>query len=424
MVFDSRVTICMKKLICILLIVTFSIELCGCWNNYDLENLNIVVGIGFDKGDNGNVKVTAEVLSQKPSQNTQGSGTSGGGGGARGSVLYTVEGRTFFDAIRNFIPKSSKRFYWNDLQIIVLSDTFARNGISDILDFFARDHQANIKSDIVIAKELTAKEVLESQPSMEPTTSTEINDALIQTNSYGKNVKITLFDIFKQQNYLHPCTIVSTLQTDNVKDFTNGPSVSSSSSSGENNGNTLKKSQQFENILVQGSAVLKDYKLLGYLTPDETRGIQFAQDKIHGTIIVVRNPEESGKMVSIRLTNSKGKINVIMEGGKPKLSIEVQAIGTIGDQQGSDDLTNAKDINFLTTEACNEIKNEIRSAMDHTKNEFKSDVIGFSEEIYKNYNSQWNKIGSDWDDIYSKSNININVGVRIQGPGMITRPLL
>jgi germination protein, Ger(x)C family len=403
-----------KRVLCFLVILSVSLPLCGCWNDFDLNSLAIVVGVGFDNAGDGQIEVTVEVLN--PGQENQSSDTPGGG---RKSTVYTVEGPTFFDAIRNFIAKVSKRLYWNDVQVVVIGETYAKGGITDILDFFQRDQQTNLNSDLIVAKGLTAKEVLEARPNIDSTTAMQIDDSLENITNFGKNINDSLFDIVKQISALKPCVVVGAIEMDNRENDTGG----SGSPDGASSGSPPDRKAELADMAVQGSAILKNYKLAGYLTPNETRGFLFAEDRIRGTIITVKNPMKEGKLVAFKLTESKGKIRTAVTDGKPELTIQVDATGVIGDQQGNGDLTSFKNTGILTKEVEEEIKSEIQAAASVSQKNYTSDIFCFNKNIFQNNLDAWKKLKSKWDDIYSHTAITIQVSFLITRSGMITKPL-
>jgi|GEM_PF-1975841 len=396
----------MKKAACLLLILALSLPLCGCWNNFDLDSLAIVVGVGFDRADDGRMQVTAEVLSPNPDQENQ----SGGSGGKRGSLVYTVEGATFFEAIRNFIAKTGKRLYWQDVQLVVVGEDYAKEGVTDLLDYFQRDQQANLKSDLIIAKGMTAQEVLKAQPNIDQTAAAQINNSLVGTVTSGETVKAMLFDIVRQNSALKPCIVVGAIEKDKAEsDAAESPDS--------------KDSPELMGMVVKGSAILKNFKLAGYLSPEETRGFLFADDKIQSTIISVENPVEKNKLVSIKLTEASGKIKADIVENKPKLTVEIEAKGAVGDQQGGGDLTAPEHIGALTAAVENEIRKEIASAASVSQKESGSDIFCFSEDIYQNDYNKWREMAQNWDDVYAQSDIGIRVNFLIKRPGMITEPV-
>lgn len=412
----------MKKAVCFLLIVSMSLLLCGCWNNFDIDSLAVVVGIGFDKGSNGKIQVTAEVLNQNAGQSGKGGGSSVDTGQGRGSLVYTEEGRTLFEAIRNFIGKTGERPYWNDVQVIVIGEAYAKDGMEDILDYFERDQQATLKSNIVVAKGMTAREVLAAQPDSAQMASTQINNALVETTSFGKNAKTSVFDVFRQLSLLHPCAVVGAVEMDSENAAANQEDTGGSSGTSDG-GSGSGGNRQFSSMAVQGSAVLKGHRLLGYFTPEATRGYNFAENKIKGVVIVIPNTAAPGKLVSIKLISALGKMKAEMDGGRPKLAIEVKARGAVGDQQGGGNPAEAGNLNALTKSAQEEIKSEIREAVNVSQQTFHADALGFSERIYENSASEWDKIKADWDRVYSGSEIDVQVTVLLERTGMITKPL-
>ena len=58
------------------------------------------------------------------------------------------------------------------------------------------------------------------------------------------------------------------------------------------------------------------------------------------------------------------------------------------------------------------------------KNEYKSDIFGFGNMIYKNYPQTWKKIKNNWNDKYFKNfKIKINIKTKIISTGSLTKTL-
>lgn len=88
--------------------------LVGCANNRDINSLAIVTAMGFDKAADGNIELTIQIIGpSKQSGSQMGSGSSEGG--ISSAVNVTSEGATSFEAVRNLIPKLSKKaFFFTD----------------------------------------------------------------------------------------------------------------------------------------------------------------------------------------------------------------------------------------------------------------------------------------------------------------------
>jgi len=56
--------------------------------------------------------------------------------------------------------------------------------------------------------------------------------------------------------------------------------------------------------------------------------------------------------------------------------------------------------------------------------EYKADVLGFGNKIYKKYPNKWKKLEKDWNDKYFKDiKVNINVDLKIATTGSLTETL-
>ncbi|MDR3644187.1 MAG: Ger(x)C family spore germination protein, partial [Clostridia bacterium] len=311
----------LKKTACVILILMTAL-LAGCWNNRDITELAIVTGLGVDKAADGNIEFTAQIISAAKSGGSQSSSGSAQGSGS--TVTVSAEGATVFDAARNLIPKLSQKAFYSHVQLLAVGEAAAKGGLDKIWDFFERDHEMNRAARLIVVKGGTAKSVLEANADIDQIGAVEIADTMGST-AYGKNVDSVAYDLTELlsqplagmvSGVIDPCGAV-----------------------------TLK------DMKVEGGAVFKHAKLIGYLDDDQTRGYLFAQSLIKSTILTIANPEEAGDLVSLEVISSNGKLTARLEGGKPILGIEIEAMGNIGEEQGSADLTDENDIEILEKEA-------------------------------------------------------------------------
>lgn len=384
----------MKRCLKILVLITLVLMLTGCWNNRDLTDLAIVVGIAIDKAEDGQVEIMAQIV--KPESIM--SGKEGSGTDKKGFVNISSKGETMFEVIRSLLPKINKKGYFAQMQLMVISEDAARDGISNYFDFFERDTETRRRAYLLISKGMKASTVLDSESQITNLPATHEVDALEASKSYGKTLKVNIIDILKNLN---------NASCDNVL-----PVI-------YNSKQTEKVSQ--EDLFLEGSAIIKKDKLVDFLEPLQTRGFLFADDEIRSTIINAPCPENPEKTVSVEVIRSKGKIDAKMKNGKPVLSINVKAEGNIGEQQGYADLTKPDYLNALEKEVRQEIKKEIQDAVKITQQN-QSDVFRFIDKIYKNYYSDWEKIIKDWREIYSKTPVDVSVEFEIRRPGLIKNP--
>jgi len=382
----------LKKIACMILILMM-VPLTGCWNNRDLTDLGIVAGIGIDKASDGNIEMTVQILSSSKSGGSQMSSGSAQSGGS--TVELTAEGATDFDAARNLIPSLSQKAYFSQIQIMVIGQDAAKEGLDGFWDFFERDHEVNRLYRVLVVKNGTAKSVLEANADINQIGAVEVMDS-VENTAFGKSVNLPAFKVTEMLS--NPLTGLVTGVID------------------PNGATSLK------DMKVQGGAVFKKAKLVGYFDNDQTRGYLFAKNQIQSTILTIKNPKENGRLVSLELIRSIGNLTASIEDGKPKLGIEIKAYGNIAEEQGGLDLTHEKDLKALESGANTLIASDIKDMLDKSQNEFDCDVLNFNELLDKYHYSDFEKIKSNWDELYKNAEVTINVKFLIKRPGLVTKP--
>ena len=382
-----------KKTVCVILIL-MTLLLEGCWNNRNISQLGIISALGIDKAADGNIELTFQVIS--PS--SQG-GSQSGSGSSQSSSTSTIEvsseGTDMFDAARNIIPKLSKKAFYSQIQLLVISDEMAKEGLDKVWDFFERDHEIDRLFRVIVVKNGTAKSVIEAVSPANPIGAVAISDCIDNT-AFGKNVKIQAFKVSELLSEPLTGLVTGVIDPDG--------------------------SNKLTDMKVEGSAVFKNGKLAGFLDDDETRGYLFAVNQIQSTILTIANSKAADDHVSIEVIGSSGTLTADMTNGTPKLGIQITAYGNIGDEQGSADLTDLDDIKILENESAALIVDDIRDMLKESQKTLDSDILNFNDLLYKHHYSDFEKIKDHWNTLYSNADVNINVQFTIKRSGIIMKP--
>ncbi|MBR1884056.1 MAG: hypothetical protein IJ809_03830 [Clostridia bacterium] len=126
-------------------------------NHKELTDLAIVSSIAVDKAeDDGYYDVSVQVVNSK-----KGSGSETGGSNDPEITIYNAKASTIQEALRLITKESPKKLHLANLEMLVICEDLARDGIDNILDFFLRNTDANNEFYIVISSgENKAKEVI------------------------------------------------------------------------------------------------------------------------------------------------------------------------------------------------------------------------------------------------------------------------
>ena len=361
----------MKKYI----ILFFSFFLLGCQNYKELNNSAIVSAIGIDKTNN-KYKVTIQVVNTEKNKNDQSD--------LNTPIIYTSSGNNISEALNNISLKSPKMLYLGHLEVVIISENLARGGTNEIIDYFLRNNQINKNFTILVSKNNTPEEVLNTPtplvnfPSGNILGSVEISSSLGGASS---NVKFINF-------------------VDDIKKQGKNP-VMSSISLAENSDKTKKELQ------IDDLGVFSYDKLIGYLSKDNTKGYNFITNNINTSVINFKCDDNN--YIGVSVSNCKTNIKV---NNTPLVNLSVSADGNIIENNCNMSLEQIK----INSEK--EIEKLINNSIKTVKEEYKSDIFGFGNYIYLNDFNYFNKIKDKWhEEIFINLKINTNVKITFNNTG-------
>lgn len=409
-----------NKLKLIFLIINLSFLpffLTGCWSNVDLTELAIAAAIGIDRTEKDEIELTVQIV--KPDvikAHAQGS--------EENPVwVYSATGETVFSAIRNLLSTSNRRTFFSHVQLMVIGEKVAREGILDVLDLFERDKETQRMAYMLISREISAREVLGATSELENIAAIHIKSILDNSTALARIKKITLIDMLKCMNckgYSPSVGVISKSKKEAQEKETG--SSDNGVSDKKMSGDQEKEELEIKDLRVEGAAVFKKDKLAGWLNSRETRGLLFAQNEVQSGIIDVDNPYEQGKKIGFEITKSAGKLDFKMNEGKKELIIEIKAEGRMADQQGRGDLTKPDMLKKMEKSVASIIENDIRLTVHKAQKDLKTDFIGFAPMINKNYLSYWKTVEEDWSQVFSQLPVVIKVNWTTNNASLIKRP--
>lgn len=382
----------LKRTTFIILLFVVVIIVGGCWDNKDVTVLSFVVAMGFDLDAEGKTIVTAQVA--KPS--VIGANLKTPSPEPAVSV-YSSSGNTVFDAIRNTLSQVNEKLYFHHLQVLVISEEIAQKSIMDALDFMLRDQEGEPMAKLLVAKGCKASEVIQARSDIEDIPAMHLISILENSKSLPFIREIDLFEILKslEQDGVEPVVGVVTKVSE-------------------------KEELNIKDLRFTEAAVFKGDKLVGWLDASETRGFLFVEGELVSGILNIDNPLDNGKKVSIEMTRSSAKKDIVLHNdGGLGILIEIYMEGDIGNKQGTGNLTSEEVIPKLQFQLEKLIENEVRHTVELAQNVYKSDIFGFGEIVRKSYPQYWEEI-SDWNEIFSGLPLELKVVAKIRGSGLLS----
>ena len=352
----------MKKFVLIIITLFILLISSGCYNYKEINDMAIVSSIGIDK-DNKNDKyiVSAQIMNSKESEDSEDSQI----------TVYTKEGDTVHEALRNITLKSPRKLYGNHLSKIVLSEDVAKEGIDNILDTFNRVTEVRNEFIITIVKEDKASDVLkvltttESIPAEYVKLSLKIAD---KTSGLTYATKLDEFISLYLKKGIDP--VVPVLKID--KKEKKGTTI-----------NNITTTNPISKIVIEDLAVTNKGKLETYLKNEEVIGYNFLRNQIQKMIIPVKCDDENN-YASILILKNKTKSNTVKKDNEYIINFNINSEAIITEYNCKKDLTDEKVIKELEKDTEKKIKRYIKKSLNKQK-ETKGKFLGLERIIYLDY---------------------------------------
>ncbi len=385
----------MKNIITLGIISTLLLS--GCWDKRELNEISITMGIGIDELDDQYV-VTAQVV--VPSEVS----VKGSTGGSP-VTLFKAEGETILEATSKLSRITPRTIYPGHLRVLVISDTVAEKGIGSILDFFERNWEIRSDFQIVIAKDMTAEDILNVTTAIENIPANKIYNTLhVSDKNWSATNVMTLEQLIRDIKSLGSDAVISGIQITGDKEL--GIST-------QNIQSITPKAR----IQLNGLGVLKKDKLVGWLTESESKGYKLITNQIQRTMTTLSCPD--GGTVSIDVIREKADIHAKVKNGQPKIDVSIRSEANIGEVDCQIDLTNKETISKLEKIYEEKIKEVTQSTIQTLQEDYKADVLGFGDAVHRVDPKIWKELKEDWAQHFSTLQVNVKVESKIRRVGII-----
>ena len=384
----------MKMKVKFFIILLLSLLISGCYDYREINDLAIVSAIGIDKNEN-EYKVIAQIVNTQKSQNKNSD-----------FIIYSSDDKSIQTAYNKITNEASKKLYVNHLNIIVISEEVAKDGISNILDIISRDSDFRAEVPIIISK-TTSEELLKTVTSLTTLNSNSIRDTIINNQKYiGETSEVKFLDFIS--NYL-------SRKKDNFLPtfFVNNPTEKSKNFEDLLNTETETKVEFFSN------AVFKNDKLIGYLNDEENIGVNLIQNNAKTMLINTKCDDEN--YMSLKITNASSELSYK---DKLKFNLEFKGQALLTELNCDIDLNKEKEIKKLEKKVNKYLKKIFNKTFNNINTDFNSDIFGFQDLIFKKNPKYYNKIKETfYEKEINKIEIKINSNVKITSHGNLMKGL-
>lgn len=391
-----------SRIILMALLIGISFITAGCWDRKEIENRGYVLGVAVDhtsptpKGQYdpnytpqnvGERKylVTVEMPKFRKSE------TSKEVSAGQSHLIWTGEGESMFTIMRMISAKTYFSPFFEDIQIIVFSESVAKEGIGDILDFFMRDAEMRRRMKVLVTPG-RAEDILKAKLQVEEVNSLFIsklsrNDAKAPFFAGKPDLGEATMAIRANQSFIVPMVIV---EDKNVR-------------------------------LMKGAVFNKETKMVGELTELEIIGEKILRKTLKEGVTVVANPANPQKVATFELYDRDIQVNSYLQDNQVNFSVEAKFIGTLGENmEHTQDALDPEFKSAVEQAVAKELSHQVMAAFTKQQ-QLKAEVSELGNLVHRQHPQYWKTVKDHWDDeVFPMATLNVNIKVIIRRP-VITR---
>jgi len=364
-----------------------------------MNDIAIVMGIGIDKvGDE--YLLSTQIVN--PSQVAQ----RGSGGMPMSSVTtYSTKGKSLLEGIRRLTKLTPRKLYFAHIRVLAIDEHLAKDGLQDVLDFFMRQQEIRTDFYVIITKNVNAFNVMSIYDPLEKIPASRLQKGLeTSENNWAPTVSIALDEL------------LSDLISEGKEPVLTGLEIKGDIKAGNSQDN-INRVKSKALLRYNAIGVLKNDKLIGWLTEAESKGYAYVTNRVDSTVEELPCNKNGYVMIDIirNDTNVKGRVTK----GHPEVEVVIRAEANIGEVDCKIDLSDTKSIYELESKAERQIKERIEKLVKRVQHQYKSDIFGFGSAIHRSAPKEWNTLKHNWDREFPLTQVRIKADVRIRRTGKV-----
>ncbi|WP_368042008.1 Ger(x)C family spore germination protein [Lysinibacillus sphaericus] len=390
-----------KTTIKLIFLIFISIILTGCWSKRELNELAIVTAAGIDKTDEG-YEVSVQIInpSEIAPENTSGKSP---------VITYHATGESVFEAIRKLDTLTPRKAYFAHLNILVIGDSLASNGINQSIDLFARDPETRDDFSVIVSSSSPAKEVISVLTPLEKIPAKKILNSLrASEKALGTTLSVDIDQILQNFGRAGSSYILPTIEIIGEKDV-------------DVENENVEKISTPTILKYSGLAIFKQDKLIGILSEKQSKTFNYIDNNVKSTLEIISCPDKIGRLTT-EITSSIAKVTGEFKNGKPKINIRLDLTQNVGQViKCNIDLSDNKTIEYINTNTEESVKMQIEETLETIQQYYHTDIFGFGDVLHREDPKEWGVIKENWSNMFTELPVTVEVHVITQSVGAIDK---
>lgn len=370
----------------------FTIFLCallffagGCWDILLIEDLAMVIAIGFDvdpeNPDLMVVTMTSPTLSEEKKEPM---------------ATVTVKAESIDQALHNVQRQSEDILVLGQTNVLIFCEEFARSGrLSEVMSQLSQLRDINANAKVVVVKGATAQNVLQLSSPVEPRAAVYLVDLLERNHFTGMINQATVSEYWRKHYTLGIDPVVALIDITGHEDEKEGFRVAGAG---------------LFNSAGKMTGTLTDEEVISYniITGDAPRRRFITKVKISG----------HKRNVSGLIERSKVKIKTKIK-DKPSIDVRMELIVDGLDADWDANVLDPKVTDKLAKLLAKDFQGNIQELFEKSQ-KVQADFAGLGRHVRVQHSEWFN--GKDWAEEYKDADISVSVKVTVRRIGTMVKP--
>lgn len=353
--------------------------LTSCWDNRELEDLFVAYTAGIDISEEDpnllSLSFSGPTVEEKAEVP---------------NISVVGQGRSIQDAMINIQSKLYREVVLGHVQVLLIGEDTAREGISAFLDAFKRNPDVRGTFILGVTQGKAEDIIIGVNLRNQPFVGIYLKELLRGANREGIAHALTLMEFYRYMNIdgIDPC--MPYLMIAPTKDH----------------------------ILVNHTAVFRGDRFVGILEQDESIAVMILKNLVkEGRMAMDLSSSEEGGLhdsIAVDLYRTSRKITPMIDGERVKIKIEVKVTGQLLEHTLSERSLSYSSIKRQESLFGEKLKNDMKKALSKLQ-EYQADIVGFGEIVRVKYPEFFDK--EKWREDFAGAEFDIDVDFWIKRIG-------
>ena len=317
--------------------------------------------------------------------------------------VVSISSSNFEKALRALQNYKSKQFTGGHIKYVIIGEDMAKNNFLNAIDFIVRDVELRLTSEVFIAREMSASDLMQNETESIEKISDVLNNLTKNINSFSYSKEETIIDIVPLLVTKNKSGLIPTLMPAGDNKYNTEWEVESSN-----------KKESNSVLQFAGFAIFKNSKLIDYLNLTEARAANFVNNLVSNTVISIVGENENKNEVSLEIISSNTNFDFKFDGDMlTKIIVKNKNKSNIIQMVLQDEELSIDLVNKFEEKLANIIEKEIENVIKKSQ-ELNADFLNFEEKLKIKHPYKYRKIKDNFESIFKTVTIEVVVESKIE----------